>query len=88
MSKRAPAAAYAPVLNAGFQATTQRVQEMHHAIADKTFDVLQRVPVIAAPAQLVRTVHDAITDGVYTTLRDAGGALASLAEPGSATWRF
>ena len=76
------------MLNAGFQATTRQVQEMHHAIADKTFDVLQRVPFIAAPAQLVRTVRDAITDGVYTTLRDAGGALASLAEPGSATWRF
>ncbi|HEV8311713.1 MAG TPA: alpha/beta fold hydrolase [Burkholderiaceae bacterium] len=75
----APGAAYAPVLNAGFQATTRRVQEMHHAIADKTFDVLQRVPIVAAPAQLVRTVHDAITDGVYATLRQAGGALVSVA---------
>jgi hypothetical protein len=60
----ASAAAYGPVLGAGFQATTRQVQEMHQAIADKTFHVLQRVPVIAAPAQLVRTVHDAITDGV------------------------
>ena len=74
-----PRAGYAPVLDAGWRATTRRVQEMHHAIADKTFDVLQRVPVIAAPARLVRTAHDAITDGVYATLRQAGGALASLA---------
>jgi len=81
MSKRpaAPGAAYAPVLKAGFQATTLRVQEMHHAIADKTFDVLQRVPVIAAPARLVQTTHDAITDGVYATMRHVAGALGSLA---------
>jgi pimeloyl-ACP methyl ester carboxylesterase len=74
-----PRAAYAPVLDASLRAATRRVQEMHHAIADKTFDVLQRVPVIAAPARLVRTAHDTITDGVYATLRQAGGALALLA---------
>ena len=41
---KAAAATFAPAMNAGFQATASRVQEMHGAIADKTFDTLLRVP--------------------------------------------
>jgi pimeloyl-ACP methyl ester carboxylesterase len=67
-------AAYAPALNAGFQATASRVQEMHQAIAGKTFDGLLRVPGLAVPTRIVQGVHDAITQGVYAAIRHGGGA--------------
>lgn len=47
---------YAPALNAGFRATTARVQEMHHAISGKTFKNLGRVPVLSVPARIVQRV--------------------------------
>jgi pimeloyl-ACP methyl ester carboxylesterase len=72
-------AGYAPVLNAGFQATASRVQEMHQAIAGKTFDGLLRVPGLSVPTRMVQSVHDAITQGVYAAVRHGGGAAMSLA---------
>ena len=75
---QAACAAYAPALNAGVQATVQTVQDMHHAVADKTFDGLQRVPGLAVPARIVQGVHDAITLGVYAAVRHGSGALMSM----------
>lgn len=68
-----------PALNAGLHAASLRVQEMHHAIAGKTFGTLQRLPLIAAPAAVVQAVHDTITDGVYGAVRRGGSALFALA---------
>lgn len=73
------AAALAPVVNAGFQAVTARVQEMHQAIAGSTFDHLLRVPGLSMPTRIVQGVHDAITQGVYAAVRHGGGAALSLA---------
>ena len=70
---------YAPAVKAGLIATTERVQEMHHAIANKTFDVLQAVPLIAVPARLVQGAHDTIVDSVYAAVRHGGAALLSAA---------
>jgi pimeloyl-ACP methyl ester carboxylesterase len=75
----ADAATFAPVLNAGFQATASRVQEMHEAIAGKTFDNLLRVPGLSVPTRIVQGVHDAVTQGVYAAVRHGGGAALSLA---------
>lgn len=74
-----PPATYAPVLNAGFQATTARVQDMHQAISGQTFDHLLRVPGLSMPTRLVQGVHDAITQGVYAAVRHGGGAALALA---------
>lgn len=73
------AALYAPTLNAGFQATASRVQEMHNAISHQTFDTLLRVPGMAMPTRIVQSVHDAITHGVYAAVRHGGGAAMALA---------
>lgn len=70
---------YAPALNAGFQATTLRVQEMHQAIAGKTFDNLLRVPGLSVPTRIVQGVHDAIAQGVYAAVRHGGSAAWTLA---------
>ena len=74
---RAPG--YAPALSAGFQAATARVQEMHQAIAGKTFDGLLYAPGLAVPTRLVRGVHDAITQSVYAAVRHGGAAALALA---------
>jgi pimeloyl-ACP methyl ester carboxylesterase len=72
-------AAYAPVLGAGFKATATQVQEMHQAIAGHTFDTLQAIPGLGMPTLIVRSVHDAITHGVYAAVRHTGAVAASLA---------
>ena len=72
-------ATFSPALKAGFQATTSRVQEMHHAISGTTFDHLLRVPGLSMPTRLVQSLHDAITHGVYAAVRHGGGAALSLA---------
>ncbi len=73
------AGGYAPTLNAGFQATTSRVQEMHQAISGKTFDSLGLVPGLSVPTRIVQSVHDAITQGVYAAVRHGGSAALSIA---------
>ena len=70
---------YAPTLNAGFKATASRVQEMHSAISDQTFDALRGVPGLSVPTRLVQGVHDAITQGVYAAVRHGGSAVMALA---------
>ena len=66
-------------MNAGFQATTSRVQEMHQAIAGQTFDHLLRVPGLSVPTRIVQGLHDAISQGVYAAVRHGGGAALALA---------
>jgi len=78
-SAGAPPGAYAPTLTSGFRAATTRVQEMHHAIAGKTFDALKNVPGVSLPARAVQGVHDAITDTVYAGVRAGGSAALGLA---------
>ena len=73
---------YAPALNAGFQATATRVQEMHQAIAGKAFDSLLLVPGLSVPTRIVQGVHDAITQGVYAAVRHGGSAASALAGHG------
>ena len=73
------ASAYAPALNAGFQATASRVQDMHQAIAGQTFGHLQQVPGLSVPTRIVQGVHDAITQGVYAAVRHGGDTAVSVA---------
>ena len=76
---KAPLAAFAPALNAGVSATVQTVQDMHHAIADKTFNGLQRIPGLSVPTRIVQGVHDAITQSVYAAVRHGSGAFMAMA---------
>lgn len=52
---------------------------MHHAIAGNTFDTLQVIPGLSLPTLLVRSVHDAIAQGVYAAVRHTGSATAAIA---------
>ena len=61
------------------QETSARVREMHQAIADQSFDVLARIPLVAGPAALVRTAHDAIAGGVYAAIHHGSAGLLGAA---------
>lgn len=74
-----PVSGYFSVLKTGFQETTRRVQEMHRAITDLSFQAQQWIPGLAGPARLVKNAHDAITDGVYAAIRQSGGGLLEAA---------
>ena len=57
------------------QETTLRVKERHSAIADKSFNMVRRIPLVSGPAQLVQTAHDAISAAVHAAIRHSGGGL-------------
>lgn len=61
----------------GFRATAASVQDMHHAIAGKTFDSLLAVPGLAVPTRIVQGLHDAISQGVYAAVRQGGSPLGA-----------
>lgn len=74
-----PAAGYSDAAKTAIQETTLRVQEMHRAIAAKSFDTLQRIPLISGPARFVQSAHDAIAAGVYAAIHHGTGGLLGAA---------
>ena len=71
---------YSDAARVAVQETAARVQEMHRAIAGKSFDVLTRIPVIAGPAAFAQAMHDAIAGGVYAAIHHGtGGVLGAAA---------
>ncbi len=70
---------YSHVAKIAVQETTLRVKEMHGAIAEMSFDVLRRIPLLSWPAQLVQSAHDAISSGVYAAIHHGSGGLLEAA---------
>lgn len=48
---------------------SRAVERVHRQTARRTFVVLERVPVVAAPTAVVRCLHDATLTSVYATIR-------------------
>lgn len=63
-------------------AATGGVQAVHRRIADRVFGAVALG--VGTPALAVKAAHDAITDGVYSVIREAASATAALAEFGFA----
>ena len=76
---RPPRTGYGHVARIAVQETTLRVKEMHSVIADKSFNILRRVPLVSGPARLVQTAHDAISAAVYAAIRHSSGGLFAAA---------
>lgn len=53
----------------GVEHGSRAVEKVHMAIAARPFTVLEAIPPLAAPARVVHTVHDAVTKGVYVSIR-------------------
>ena len=85
VTQPAPAAAtsgYSDAARLAVQETSARVQEMHRAIAGKSFDVLTGIPLIAGPAAFAKVMHDAISGGIYAAIHHGAtgvfGATAAI----------
>lgn len=75
-----PASGYSDATRIAVQETAARVQEMHQAIAGKSFDVLTKIPVVSGPATIAKAIHDAVSGGIYAAIHHgAGGALGAAA---------
>lgn len=70
---------YSHAAKSAVQETTQCVQEMHAAIAGRSFGLLRRMPLLAGPARIVESAHDAIAAGVYAAIRHGAGGLLDAA---------
>jgi pimeloyl-ACP methyl ester carboxylesterase len=71
---------YSATAKIALQEGAARVQEIHHAIAGTTFDVLTRIPSISTTAAIVKQAHDTITNGVYAAIHHGGGYLLDAAD--------
>jgi len=74
-----PKTGYSDAAKTAVQETTLRVQEMHSAIAGKSFDILQKIPLLCGPAQFVQSAHDTIAAGVYAAIHHGTGGLLDAA---------
>jgi pimeloyl-ACP methyl ester carboxylesterase len=66
---------YSDAAKTAVQETTLRIKEIHGAIAGKSFDILQKIPLISGPATIVQRAHDTITAGVYAAIHYGTGGL-------------
>lgn len=60
------------------------VQSVHQAIASIPFNILEAIPATRAGAKAVRGVHDAISGGIYSTIKAANQALGGNKNPPAA----
>jgi len=59
-------------------AAVPAIARAHRGVANTPFEILERVGPIAAPAAVVRAVHDTVTDGTYRTIRSVNRILATV----------
>jgi pimeloyl-ACP methyl ester carboxylesterase len=71
---------YSATAKIALQEGTARVQEIHGAIANTTFNVLRKIPAVSGTAAVVESLHNAIAAGVYAAIHHGGGGLLDVAE--------
>jgi pimeloyl-ACP methyl ester carboxylesterase len=77
--------AYLELLEDAVELGSSAVQEVHEAIAARTYDIIEAVPPLQAPTRAVREVHFRVLRGTYAALRLANklvGAAAGVAADG------
>lgn len=82
MSSSQPASqlqGYLQLLRAGLIGLSSEVEAMHHAIAERPFRALRRVPGVSGPAAVAEAGHALISGGVYRLVRHGGGGLLAVA---------
>jgi hypothetical protein len=61
--------AYRALLEAAIHQGTTAVQQVQEELTQRPYDLLQQIPPLAAPAQLVRSAHFGALRGVYSMIR-------------------
>lgn len=62
------------------------VERVHLATAERTFVILEHVPVIGAPSHVVHVVHDGVTSAVYAIVRGAARVVGGAVVGGLRAW--
>lgn len=65
------------------------IEKIHMSTAQRPFELIERIPAVSAPAELVHEVHDAIVTNTYKQIRFWNSAVqkvvqAALAEGSNA----
>lgn len=63
---------------AGVSAGSLRLERVHHAIADESFNILARIPVIRPVSEPIRVVHHAISSLSYRTVAGIADTVRQL----------
>ena len=56
------------------------IQEVHQELADRPFNVLERLEPIKGPVQVVRSVHDSVLRVSYDSVRSVNRVVAGAAD--------
>jgi len=59
---------------------TFAIEKIHMATAQRPFAIIERIPAISAPAELVHEVHDAIVTSTYKQIRFWNGAVQKVVQ--------
>jgi hypothetical protein len=59
----------ASLLGAAVEQGASAIERVHLATSQRTFTVLEHIPVVSAPVHLIHTVHDAAVSQVYANVR-------------------
>lgn len=59
---------------------TTAIERIHMQTAQRPFKILESIPAIAAPAQLVHEVHDSIVTHTYKQIRFWNGAVQKVVQ--------
>jgi hypothetical protein len=58
---------------------SRAIEEVHTQAGRWVFDVLERVPALATPARLARSVHETVVARTYATIRLVNRAIGGIA---------
>ncbi len=74
--------AYLELLEDAVDKGSSAVQDVHEAIAARTYNIIEAVPPLQAPTRVVREVHFRVLRGTYATLRLVNGLLGTVVSAG------
>lgn len=57
---------------------TIAIEKIHLATAQRPFSLIERIPLVSAPAELVHEVHDAIVSNTYKQIRFWSGTVQKV----------
>ena len=71
---------FVTLLGAAVEQGASAVERVHLATTQRTFSVLEHIPIIAAPALVVNKLHDAAVTQVYSNVRLVTRAVSKTLE--------
>lgn len=80
MSSRERWLGLSTLLGDAVEHATVAIERIHMQTAQRPFKIIEQIPAIAAPAQLVHEVHDSIVTLTYKQIRFWNGAVQKVVQ--------